>query len=297
MTGLFEKILLKVSSLKDQNNYKRFLTRSEVARINQNSLLFYFGNIHSQRGQDGILAEIFRRLKIKEGLFVEFGAWDGMYLCNSRWLYEKGWAGVFIEAKQERFEKLCRVYANDRNIVKINAMVGAPRQNVLGKSLGELLNEQGVPSSDVTFVSIDVDGPDLEIFSEIGFKPPVILLEGGFNFSPYFDERISPELAWKNIQQPLPVIFATAIELGYVPVCFYQDTFLVRSDLAEPFADCAGDAIQLFSDAFRFMPNDYRQALLDYRENSEIIRKLEKDHFGKFFTNPLEYENAELSRF
>ncbi len=37
--------------------------------------------------------------------------------------------------------------------------------------------------NNVTVVSIDVDGPDLEIFSEIGFNPAVILLEGGFNFS------------------------------------------------------------------------------------------------------------------
>lgn len=290
MTGLFDKILLMASSLKDQNSYKRFLMPLEVEKINRNSLLFYFGNIHSQRGQDGILAEIFRRLKIQHGLFVEFGAWDGMYLCNSRWLFEKGWSGVLIEARQERYDKLCSVYADDKRIVKINAMVGAPRQNVPGKSLGDLLGEHGISSGDVTFVSIDVDGPDLEIFSEMGFMPPVVLLEGGFNFSPYFIKRIPPEIAWKNIQQPMPVIFSTAIELGYTPVCFYQDTYLVKSDLAAPFADCMGDAIQLYAEAFRFMPNDFRQALLDKRENSEIIQKLEKEHFGRFYANPLEYE-------
>lgn len=40
-------------------------------------LLSYRKNIHSQNGEDGILAEILWRLKISRGWFCEVGAWDG----------------------------------------------------------------------------------------------------------------------------------------------------------------------------------------------------------------------------
>jgi hypothetical protein len=54
----------------------------EIARIDEKLLLFDYRNIHSQQGQDGILAKIFRRLSIRKGCFVECGAWDGTYLSN-----------------------------------------------------------------------------------------------------------------------------------------------------------------------------------------------------------------------
>ena len=77
-----------------------------LLKVPLDSLLFYYGNIHSQRGQDGILAEIFRRLGLTQGQFVEFGGWDGIYLSNSRFLFEKGWSGVFIECDAQKFNTL-----------------------------------------------------------------------------------------------------------------------------------------------------------------------------------------------
>jgi hypothetical protein len=56
--------------------------------IQAESLLHYCGNVHSQRGDDGIAAEIFKRLQISKGFFVEFGAWDGIFLANCRALFE-----------------------------------------------------------------------------------------------------------------------------------------------------------------------------------------------------------------
>jgi len=254
---------------------------AEIARIDPDSLLFYYGNIHSQAGQDGILAEIFRRLDIKSGTFVEFGAWDGIYLSNCRLLYEKGWSGVFIEADFAKYETLCGNYGDEA--VCINAMVGMEP----GDRLVELLQQSGVAPGEVTFVSIDVDGRDLEILVNLGFTPPVVLIEGGFNFSPYFGESIPNEEAAQNMQQPLAAICATAAGLGYVPVCFYQDTYLVRRDLAAALS--AKNAVDLYRDAFCFMPIGFRNWLREMRANSSVIRAHENRFFGRFSDDPLAY--------
>jgi hypothetical protein len=56
----------------------------------------YERKIYSQRGEDGILAEIFRRIGTGGTFFVEFGAGDGSE-NNTAWLLENGWSGVWIE--------------------------------------------------------------------------------------------------------------------------------------------------------------------------------------------------------
>lgn len=52
--------------------------------MNQYGLLDYMWNKYSQAGQDGIIKHIFKTLNIQSGHFVEFGAWDGIYLSNYR---------------------------------------------------------------------------------------------------------------------------------------------------------------------------------------------------------------------
>ena len=245
-----------------------------IREISADSLLFYYGNIHSQRGQDGILAEIFRRLGIQSGLFVEFGAWDGVYLSNSRWLFEKGWNGVFIEENSQRFDQLNNIYGD--STINIKSLVGAPSFGLIGEPLGKLLKSRGVDPVQVTFVSIDVDGPDLDIFEDMDFSPPVVLIEGGFNFVPTMETRQPPEIGWR-FQQPLKVILDVASKRGYDAVCFCQDTYLVRKDLSSNFPKI--DAHNLFRDAYFFMPDTFRKDILKTRLDFRIV-EAEQNVFG-----------------
>ena len=45
-------------------------------------------NVHSQNGEDGVIAEILDRLPELDRWCVEFGAWDGVHLSNTRHLIE-----------------------------------------------------------------------------------------------------------------------------------------------------------------------------------------------------------------
>ncbi len=274
--------LHKLLSKKKIRQSSELRNQGYLLKVPLDSLLFYYGNIHSQRGQDGILAEIFRRLGLTAGQFVEFGGWDGIYLSNSRFLFEKGWSGVFIECDAQKFNILKNNYA-DTDVICINKMVGTEP----GSRLIDILLADKIAPDQISFVSIDVDGPDLTILSNLGFCPPVILIEGGFAFSPLLNLAVSEDIANQNIQQPLPIICKIANELGYTPVCFDQDTFLVRKDLSAPFR--IKTALELYEDAFNFMSDDYRNELLTFRANNHSIRSVEEQYFGIFRINPLDY--------
>ena len=43
-----------------------------------------------------LIKAIFDILKINNGNFVEFGAWDGVHNSNARILFQNGWKGLFI---------------------------------------------------------------------------------------------------------------------------------------------------------------------------------------------------------
>jgi hypothetical protein len=60
-------------------------------------------NVAFQFGEDGIVAEIMRRLGVGGRCCVEFGAWDGRHFSNtwSLW-HDQGWSAVLIEGEPDR---------------------------------------------------------------------------------------------------------------------------------------------------------------------------------------------------
>lgn len=257
-----------------------------LERISRNSLLKYYGNIYSQMGQDGILAEIFNRLNIHEGTFVEFGAWDGIYYSNCRRLFELGWSGVYIEGSLDRYTLLKKNYERYKNIKVINEFVGT-KNNINGfNNLRSILESNSIDVSKIRFISIDVDGMDLEIFEIIECKPEVILIEGGFNFSWKIEHEFPLKYARDNIQQPLSVIIKKAEKHGYIPVCFYQDVYLVREDI-----NCFPklSASELFIDAWNNATHSVKQGILSLREGSKEIQEFEKKHLGNYENDPNKY--------
>jgi hypothetical protein len=225
-------------------------------RVQQRSLLHWYGNVYSQRGQDGILAEILRRLAMSRGSFVEFGAWDGAYLANCRLLAESGWGGVFIEGDRDRYGDLVKNCSALSDVKCINAFVTT-------SNLASLL--AGVSTQRIDVASIDVDGADLEIATGnrlLDLGVAVVILEGGSNFSPLLHDRVPSELA---LQQPLAVIIDEMGNAGYEPVCFFQDLYLVRKDLSGPFVEIDRRAETLFQDAVDFMGDEIRDFITELR--------------------------------
>lgn len=133
------------------------LCMGELETKNQNMLEFvekYSKNIYSQNGEDGIIEECLKRMKIEIGSCCEFGAADGYFCSNTRALIEKGWMFTMLEASNGQF--------------------------VTPENVNEL-----VPNCDV--LSIDIDGNDYAVWKEYKHKPKIVIIEINSSLNPEID--------------------------------------------------------------------------------------------------------------
>src|SRR5215471_12453964 len=61
--------------------------------------------VFSQNGEDGVLAEIFRRIGTTDRSFLEIGVGDGLE-NNTAYLLAQGWKGWWLDGDHEGMEKI-----------------------------------------------------------------------------------------------------------------------------------------------------------------------------------------------
>lgn len=174
---------------------------------NYSSAELGIGRIHySQFGED-ILIETFFRDK-PNGVYVDVGCFNPIYLSNTYGLYKKGWSGVVVDANLDLREQFNRVRPRDNfqgvaigegsgeaEFVKYDAGMfnrlamhsddvpaefrkGAKSVRVPVRTLPQILIDSGVSSFD--FLNIDCEGSDLGIIETFDFsrwKPGLICIE------------------------------------------------------------------------------------------------------------------------
>ena len=121
-------------------------------------------NIYSQDGEDGILEEIFNRLKLEhlDKSCVEFGVADGIFISNTYNLIKnKNYKALLIEPDKIKFKKL-QENIPDKKIVKINEFVEYDGDN----NLDSFLIKYNF-NVNFDFLSIDIDGNDYHIFESL----------------------------------------------------------------------------------------------------------------------------------
>jgi hypothetical protein len=244
-----------------------------------NDLTIHNFNKYSQRGSDGMLLKIMHELNIEKGFFIEFGGWDGIYLSNSKYLFDKGWDGCFIEADYEKFKELKNNYINT-NIICINEFI-YPTNNE-GLTIDDIYKLY-IKNKEIDLLSIDIDGRDYEIFENMKIKPKLIIIEGGFAWHPHMEKKIPYDIAKNNLQQPLSVMIELAKNKGYQPIAFNQDTFLLRDDLYytyKYFQLIKNDPYSLWMSAFKnIYTNEDREWLIDFRSTNETVKLFENNLF------------------
>jgi hypothetical protein len=131
-------------------------------------------DVHSQGGEDGILERIFELLGVTHGWCVEFGAWDGIHLSNTRHLIESaGWNGVLIEADASKFVELEANVREFPGITCKRAFVNFDPPD----DLDTILAQTETPT-EFDLLSIDVDGNDFHIWKAVTrYRPKVVVVE------------------------------------------------------------------------------------------------------------------------
>lgn len=132
--------------------------------------------VFSQNGEDGIIAEILRRVGAPVRYFVEFGAASSEANCVL--LADLfGWRGLFIDASDKQSELLRRKYGAIERVTTRKAR--ATPENV-----EELFAEANVPA-EPDILSIDIDGEDYYVWERIeAYRPRVVVIEYNAGLDP-----------------------------------------------------------------------------------------------------------------
>jgi hypothetical protein len=137
-------------------------------------LMDHARNVHSQAGEDGILAKVLDLLPDRNRWCVEFGAWDGEHFSNTRNLVvQEGYSAVLIEADAGRFAELEDKYRGNPGIVGVQAFVGfEPHDN-----LDVILARTPIPTT-FDLLSIDIDGNDYHVWEAVArYRARVVVIE------------------------------------------------------------------------------------------------------------------------
>lgn len=130
--------------------------------------------VYSQNGEEGIIERMLQIIPARDNWCVEFGAWDGQHLSNTRYFIENyGFNAVLIEGDPVKFRELTKFYCENDKIIPINRFVGWSKPN----TLDQILSETEIPKN-FDFLSIDIDGNDYHVLAALSeYKPKVICVE------------------------------------------------------------------------------------------------------------------------
>ena len=161
-----------------------------AAPVGSDRWLPFAKNVHSQGGEDGIIAEVLRIMGAANRWCVEFGAWDGLYLSNTcNLLRHHGWSGVMIEGDGEKARMIRENHPDAQRVHAINTFIGFERGV---DTLDDALRQTPIPR-DFDLASIDVDGVDWYVWeSMIDYRPRLVVIE----FNPLSADTVQRIRRW-----------------------------------------------------------------------------------------------------
>lgn len=189
------------------------LPQTWVANLNTIKNNYFDGyaiKSYSQEGEDMILGRLFE--KQKKGFYVDVGAHHPKRFSNTFFFYKKGWKGINIDAMPKSMSLFNKIRPRDINLEipisdkkkkLIYYMFNEPALNTFSKDLAdkrdgkngykiisktimktstleEVLEKYLLYGQEIDFMSIDVEGSDLQVLKSNNwrrFRPKFVLVE------------------------------------------------------------------------------------------------------------------------
>lgn len=197
----------------------------------------YGYKVYAEADEDGIIAEIFKRIGVTNKKFVDFGAGNGL-ISNSHFLLLQGWSGIWIEGSKHACENMRNVFSlpiQQQRLKVIDAFITKDNINDLIGSGENALN------GEIDFLSIDIDGNDYWVWKSINcINSRVVMIEYNAKFPPTFEwiMEYDEKHLWDGSDEQGASLKAYELlgrELGYQLVGTSTNgvnAFFVRKDLA-----------------------------------------------------------------
>lgn len=205
---LFRAVLYKISAItKDAPGYEDVGNYSALAFSDQGDAIYYVRS-YAQEGEDMILRRIFGDQNT--GFYVDVGAHHPKRFSNTYLFYERGWSGLNIDALPGSMERFKRERPRDINLEvaigqngertffvfnepalnsfdkelsysRVNDLVHIVKEETIKtKTLEAVLAEHLPVNQKIDFLSVDVEGLDLEVLQSNNwdlFRPNYVLVE------------------------------------------------------------------------------------------------------------------------
>ena len=214
---------------------------------------------YSQNGEDGVIQEIFRRVGLSHGTFVEIGTGDG-YENNTRLLLELGWKGVWVEGDEtscETARKNLAKFIDSGQLSIINSFVTPENVN-------RVLEDKDVPK-DVDLLSLDIDMHTHHVWEKLEYlnaKFAVVEYNGFFPQSALWKSKYIEGESWDgtiNMGASLEALTKIATFKGYrILGCELTGTnaFFALRELAEDHFSDFKDNKTIYEPSRHFLLND-----------------------------------------
>jgi hypothetical protein len=127
--------------------------------------------MYSQNGEDGMIAEIFRRIGTRDRFFVEVGIETGRE-CNTRLLLEAGWRGLWIEGDPAAAKEAAAAFQPFLARGSLSIVQGM----ISPADIEAVLDQAGVPPT-FDFLSLDIDQHTHHLWRAVRRKARVACIE------------------------------------------------------------------------------------------------------------------------
>ena len=215
--------------------YYQHVLRTSPRYTDKKHLIPFGHKVYSQGDEDGIIAEIFKRIGSTNKVFVEFGVGKGLQ-NNTLALLFQGWTGLWIEGSQQYAGQIRKNFVKAISSGKLSIVCDFITRDNINSLISSVVSE-----ATVDLLSVDIDGNDFHILDAIDcIQPRVIVIEYNAKFAPPIEYCMSYDqshewLGDDNYGASLKFLEVGLQQKGYCLVgcnLIGNNAFFVRQDAA-----------------------------------------------------------------